>query len=35
MAGKAFKKIADEATHLANDASEKFISKISLNSKRK
>ena len=30
---KLLKKIADEATHLANDASEKFISKISLNSK--
>ena len=30
---KLLKKIAAEAGHLANDASEKFISKISLNSK--
>ncbi|MDC3129475.1 aminoacyl-tRNA hydrolase, partial [Paracoccaceae bacterium] len=30
---KLLKKIADEAAHLANDASEKFINKISLNSK--
>jgi len=30
---KLLKKIADEAAHLANDASEKFISKISLNYK--
>ena len=30
---KLLKKIADEATHLANDASEKFINQISLGSK--
>ncbi len=30
---KLLKKIADEATHLANDASEKFINQISIGSK--